>query len=306
MSYTAGQVSVWNGVGWEQAVEPFWSTTPGSVSAYGTGTIINYPGTAHTDSAWIQLIGSANAGKAIGMAIGLHVSGADTSTLIEIAKGTAGGEIVILPKTPVGSWALSATRDLRNALFIPLEINQGDRISARIQGARTTGSATIYSPITVQAANTTTATALDVYGASTATSKGVALSNTANVYVEVTGSATTAYGALIAVASAGTTTMGNRSGLITIATGAAGAEVDIFSKSYEQTTSENVSWNTPSVRLAAVDAFYPSGTVNGSITPTYIGNNIFPVFIPQGTRIAAKASFGTASEAQIAVIGVRP
>jgi hypothetical protein len=306
MSYTAGQVSVWNGVGWEQAVSPFWSPSPGSVSAYGTGTTISFPGTAHTDSAWVQLIGSANAGKALGMAIGLHVSAADTSTLIEIAKGTAGGEVVILPKTPVGSWVLSANNTQKNALFIPIEINQGDRISARIQGARTTGSATIYSPITVAATNTTTATALDVYGANTATSKGVALSNTANVYVEVTGSATTSYGALIAVASAGTATMQNRNGLITIATGAAGAEVDIFSKSYAQTNAEIVIWNAPFVGLAANDVFYSSGTVNSANPATFIGNNIWPVFIPQGTRIAAKASFGTASEAQIAVIGVRP
>jgi hypothetical protein len=306
MSYTVGQVSVWNGVGWKQAVSPFWSPSPGSVSAYSTGTTINFPGTAHTDSAWVEVIGSANAGKALGMAIGLHVSAANTSTLIEIAKGTAGGEVVILPKTPVGSWILGGERTQRNALFIPIEINQGDRISARIQGARTTGSATIYTPITVQAANTTTATALDVYGASTATSKGVALSDTANVYVEVTGSATTAYGALIAVASAGTTTMQTRSGLITIATGAAGAEVDIFSKSYLQTTSEQVVWNAPYVGLAANDVFYSSGTVNNANPATFIGNNIWPVFIPQGTRIAAKASIGTASQAQIAVIGVRP
>jgi hypothetical protein len=306
MSYTAGQVSVWNGVGWEQAVEPFWSPSPGSVSAYGTGTTIAFPGTAHTNSAWIQLIGSANAGKALAMAIAVHVSAADTSTLIEIAKGTAGGEVVILPKTPVGSWVVSTNLANRNALFIPIEINQGDRVSARIQGARTTGSATIYTPITVEATNTTTATALDVYGASTATSKGVALSNTANVYVEVTGSATTAYGALIAVASAGTTTLQTRNGLITIATGAAGAEVDIFSKPYAQTTAELVSWNSPFVGLSANSVFYSSGTVNNANPATLIGNNIWPVFIPQGTRIAAKASFGTASEAQIAVIGVRP
>jgi hypothetical protein len=306
MSYTAGQVSVWNGVGWEQAVSPFWSPSPGSVSAYGTGTNIAFPGTAHTDSAWVEVIGSATAGKALAMAIGVHINGANTGTLIEIAKGTAGGEVVILPKTPVGSWNITASNLARNALFIPIQINQGDRISARIQGARTTGSAVIFSPITVQANNTTTATAVDVYGASTATSKGVALSNTADVYVEVTGSATTSYGALIAVASAGATTLGARNGLITIATGAAGAEVDIFSKSYAQTTTEIVSWNTPFVGLAQNDVFYSSGTVNSATPATFLGNNIWPVFIPQGTRIAAKASFGTASEAQIAVIGVLP
>jgi hypothetical protein len=305
MSYTAGRVSVWNGVGWEQAVEPFWSPSPGSVSAYGTGTLINFPGTAHTNSAWVQIIGSANAGKALGLAIGIGVSGADTGTLIEIAKGTAGGETVILPKTPIGSWAITPTNTARNALFFPFEINQGDRISARIQGVRTTGSAVIYNPITVQAANTTTATALDVYGASTATSKGVALSQTPNVYVEVTGSATTSYGALIAVASAGSTSMSSRDGFITIATGAAGAEVDIFSKSYAQTTAEVISWNTPFVGIMPNDIFYSSGTVNNANPATFLGNNIWPVFIPQGTRIAAKASFGTASAA-IAVIGVQP
>lgn len=305
MSYSAGQVSVWNGVGWEQAVEPFWALSPGSVTGYGTGTIINYPGTAHTNSTWVEIIGSANAAKAIGMAIGVSLSAANTSTLIEIAKGTAGGEQTILGKVPVGSWFFGGANTQRNTLFFPFEINQGDRISARIQGIRTTGSATIYNPITIQALNTTTATALDVYGASTATSKGVALSNTPNVYIEVTGSAINSYGALIAVASAGANTLNAANGIITIATGAAGSEVDIFSKSYSVDTAERVQWNNPSTMQATNDVFYSSSTANLSNPNSLLGNNIWPVFIAQGTRIAAKASFGTGG-AEIAVIGVRP
>ena len=239
------------------------------------------------------------------MGIGISIFGADTATLIELAKGTAGGEQTILGKIAIGSWQNTGTNTARSSLFIPFQINQGDRISARIQGIRTTGSAVIYNPITVQAANTTTATALDVYGVSTATSRGIALSQTPNVYVEVTGSATTSYGALIAVASGGAGTMVNRDGIITIATGAAGAEVDIFSRSYSQNISEVVHWNVPQSGTVANNIFYPTNTANNTAPLTFVGNNIWPVFIPQGTRIAAKPSFGTASAA-IAVIGVRP
>ena len=305
MSYTAGQVSVWNGVGWEQVVEPFWSPSPGSVSSYGTGLLINYPGTAHTMSSWVEIIGSANAGKAIGFGLAASLSAQNNATLIEIAKGTAGGETTILAPIPVGSWILNSNISGRNALFFPIELAAGDRISARIQGQRTTGSVTIYHPITVDAQNTTTATALDVIGTDLATSKGVALSQTADVYVEVTGSAAATYGALIAVVSAGTGSLGNRSGAITIATGAAGSEVDLFSRSYASDTAERIWFNNSQGTTFNNLFHYASGSATTTGPNGYISNNIWPVFIPQGTRIAAKASFGTASS-DIAIIGVKP
>lgn len=305
MSYSAGQVSVWNGVGWEQAVEPFWAPSPGSVSSYGTGLVINYPGTAHTMSSWVEIIGSANAGKAIGFGLANSLSAQNTATLIEIAKGTAGGETTILGPVPVGSWILQSSISGRNALFFPFEVADGDRISARIQGQKTSGSVTIYTPITVDAPNTTTATALDVIGTDSATSKGVALSQTADVYVEIIGSAAATYGALIAVVSAGTTTMQTRSGAITIATGAAGSEVDLFSRSYASDTAERIWFNNSQGTTFNNLVHYATGSAVTTGPTGYISNNIWPVFIPQGTRIAAKASFGTAS-ADIAIIGVRP
>lgn len=301
MSYTAAQVQVWNGVGWEQPVQPFWAISRGTVTNYTSGTFIPYPGTAHTNSAWVEIVGSASAAKALTLSIGCSVNAANTSTLIEIAKGSAGSEATILAKTPVGSWSSTSAAADRNGLFIPVQIADGDRISARIQGARTSGSVNIYSPITIENTRTTTATALDVIGADLATSRGVALSDTPDVYVEVIGSAEATYNALIPIVSAGNASLLARTSLVTIATGAAGSEVDLFQAGVQTTTTEVVYFNGLRTLTPNDVTFFAAGTS----TPTnYGGNNIQPVFIPQGTRIAAKISSGTA-RSDIAIIGVR-
>lgn len=304
MSYTAGQVTVWNGSGWALATTPLWQSSYASVTSYTLQTFINYPGTAHTWSNWLEVIGTANAGQAFSVQFGCSVSGQNTATLIEFAKGSAGSEQSIIGPIAVGSWT-STTGQSQGALFLPYELSDGDRISARIQGARTTGSATIRNPISINASNITGATAMDVFTVSTATSRGVALSASANVYVEVTGSATNTYGAIIVVPSGGTSGMNNTAPLLTIATGAAGAEVDVVTYAYRQDTGEAIYSNRFTDNLVNQGNMYMHGTANNTNTNAAHKNNVIPVWIPQGTRVAAKTNTANPN-ADVSIIGIRP
>lgn len=306
MSYTAGRVSVWNGVGWQQAIEPFWGMGLPTVTSYGTAINILYPGTAHTMSDWTEVIGSASAAQAFAIQFGCSVSGVNSATLLEFAKGSAGSETSIVAPFAVGSLD-SATGTSRNSVFIPIQLQDGDRISARIQGARTSGTAFISFPISIETPNTSAATAIDVSPVSTATSRGVAMSASANVYVEVFASATNDYGAIAVIPSAGTSTIGiNASAaVLTLATGAAGAEVDVLSTYFGVTTGEVVRFNRVFDINDNVGSFYAYGTGIITSVSALHRNNVQPIAIPQGTRLSAKVNTAN-TRIDLTILGIRP
>ena len=306
MSYSAGQVSVWNGVGWQQAVSPFWQSSVATVSSYAGTADIAYPGTAHTMSAWTQIIGSATAGQAFAVQFGCSASGVNSATLIEFAKGSAGSETSLVGPIAVGSWDVG-TGASRGSLFIPIKLDEGDRISARVQGARTSGTAALSWPISVTTPNTIAATAIDVSPVSTATSRGVAMSASANVYVEVIGSVANSWGAVVLIPSAGTNTIGINAAacILTLATGAAGAEVDVLTTRFGVTTGEVLRTNRLVDQADNFSSFYVHGTVANASVNGFHRNNVQPIAIPQGTRISAKVDTAN-TRADLTILGIRP
>lgn len=115
------------------AVSTPWAVTPlhtdggpvtGSVPGVGVTTTAQ-----NTLTAWTEVIASAAADSGIMWIefIGLHVSGADTSTLLDIGVGAPGSETVLIDGIPFyGHNAITS-------LMVPIRIAAGTRISARVQ-----------------------------------------------------------------------------------------------------------------------------------------------------------------------------
>jgi hypothetical protein len=314
MSYTVGQAQYWDGSSWQPALSNFAAISVGSIAAVTNTSNVNIvtSSTAHTKSAWTQLTGSATAdGFAFAIPVGIHVADNNTATLVDIAKGASGSEVAIAENIAVGSWFRTTTASQQSSLFIPLKINKGDRISARVQSARTSGTATFYRGSIIQSPYFTNGTtALVTMGASTATSEGLSMSASANVYVEIEDSTPNDFISLgFYVSQSSTAIPSSVFNLITYATGAAGAEVEIARHVVFGHTSEYVRVNESSTYGLHENsaAYYEyGGTLNPASISSTLRNNYIPIFIPAGTRIAAKINAASRQYMQACVVGVRP
>jgi hypothetical protein len=314
MTIQAGDVLVWDGSDWQVALKPIGAigtsvcyTRTNLDTAMGTSTIINYPGTAHSKSAWTELTGSALAGNLISIGATVSVNTQDTRTLIDIAKGSAGAEQILVENYPIGSWATSTSAISALKITLPLQINDGDRISARIQGVRTSGSATVGLRVVGSVADVSIGTAVDVIGVNAADSAGIAMSASANTYVELTASTSRDYYAMAAIISASGSTMQATAQKITFATGAAGSEVDLFDSYASTNTSESCFWSPggetrPTLHPIPLLVSYESFS-NNAIS-YFVHNPFFKKRIPAGTRIAAKIDAASRNYFDASVLGI--
>lgn len=108
----------------------------GTPVATGMGTLLTAAGSAHTKGSWTSLI-DPTAFDAFGFWLTISetaVSSTRTDTLLDIAIGPSGGgsEQIILANMVAG-WRGVANTTCFSALFIPLYIPAGLRISGRIQ-----------------------------------------------------------------------------------------------------------------------------------------------------------------------------
>jgi hypothetical protein len=140
-------------------------------------------------------------------------------------------------------------------------------------------------PFTVQAFDSgnysSAPTDVDVIGTSTGTSRGTALSSTANAYAQVTASTTNAYKAIAIVPSAADTSLAGFNLTYTLATGASGSEVDRASLTVLSTSNEII---------------LPQGMQSVGIV-----SGLFPV----GTRLAVKGNQTiTGSNFDVCLMGI--
>lgn len=205
----------------------------------GTASL-SYPATAHTKTAWSQVIASTaeNASFLSFNTGNVSASGVDTSTLVDIGVGAAGSEIAIVQDLAVGGW--SGAGGARSAhIAFPVAIPSGSRVSIRMQGTRTTGSIS-NNGIALYATNdyALTPSSVDVLGVTTATSAGTALSGASNTWVEITASTAKDYQCVLIVPSTSSTDTAAISVLYTLGIGASGSEVPIGASRSRYSTSE--------------------------------------------------------------------
>jgi hypothetical protein len=194
-------------------------------ASWNTGSVtLTASATAHTKGSWSQIIAStSNVGTLLRFIVsGVNVSTADSATLLDIGVGASGSETVIVPNLAIGGSAGSF-------YSIPVEIPSGSRIAARIQGVRSSQTATISArQFFVFNAGDTAAlgTTVDVLGTDTATSTGTAMSGSSGTWVEIEDSTTKNYiGFSIAPSTSDTDTASQSDATYEIGVGAAGSEV---------------------------------------------------------------------------------
>jgi hypothetical protein len=102
------------------------------------GTLVDPGGTAHTDSAWIELIAATSfpyqwLNLALGK--GAAVSGALSDHLIDIGVGASGSEKILIPDILAHNDSAGDTPP--TTYSFPISIPSGTRISARMRGSIT-------------------------------------------------------------------------------------------------------------------------------------------------------------------------
>lgn len=217
----------------------------------------------NTKGSWVELIASTDA-NAYWINVSAAISGRgnaiDTSFLLDIGTGASGSETVRIADLGMGY------RDGRSTL-LPIYVPSGTRVAARGQSNVASRAATVSCQVLSDLAPTTLGQTLDTYGATTATSRGTNLP-TSNTYVEITSSTTQAYKALVATPTGSGTTFQPDTSTYTIARGASGSEIELFSFDVE----------TFSTELLTIS--------DKELSTVYVGD------IPAGTRLAVKQSIG--------------
>ena len=226
---------------------------------------------AHTKGSWAQLIASTPSDASIlRIAVsGVTTTGADTSTLLDLATGASGSEVAFASNIAIGG-------NQANNLDIPLQIPSGTRIAARIQSVVTGGKTATVSATLINDGNYTTApTSVDVINeGDTATSKGTAFAGGSGTWVQAVSSTTRAYRAIVMNAAVQTDNSSATGATIAsqtwgVGVGSAGNEVSFGKFRFTATVNENIQSGYPSTAFAIVGKSIPSGSrlaVNHPIT----------------------------------------
>jgi hypothetical protein len=201
-----------------------------TANADGTATLTTGV-TTHTKTAWTQLF--ASTARRSGL-LSLHVqqtnvSGANNSTLIEIATGAAGSETAILSDLAVGGASAvgGAGANVGTSLFVPVQIAAGSRVSVRGQTAVASRNVTVHMALFDLRSAAILPTSVDVIGTSTATSAGTVMSGASGTWVQITASTSQLYRAILLIPSVGSTAITTASTDMDVGVGAAGSEVVI-------------------------------------------------------------------------------
>jgi hypothetical protein len=242
---------------------------------------------ANEKGSWEELI-AATSWEAQAISLMAVDVGNNTDFLLDIGVGAGGSETVLIPNLLItGGSAFGATNEM---LTFPVGIPKGSRVAARCQAAAAAQdmdlAAYLHSHDWTASAPLSRVTA---YGANTADSGGVEVdpggsANTKGAYSEIEDATAAPCRLLyIALGNQGNTARAAFSALLDIAVGAGGSEVVII----------------PDLQL---------GTQNNTntIRPQWLGP--FPVNIPAGVRLAARAASSTTDATDrlfdVAVYGV--
>lgn len=254
---------VWDGAAWVDAVGGGGDTlavpnvieSSGYVSAAAAGT-------ANTKGAWVELIASTDAAATL-----LHIdaslgtgNGVDTGALFDIGIGAAAAESVIIANVGAGFHGPQSP-----GMLFPVAIPSGSRVAMRWQS--NVGTLPVGAVVRVQVldGNDTSPASLDTIGAVTASSRGTNLPSN-DTYVQLTASTSREYQAIVAVPTGSVAAFATEVSTYTVATGAGGSEVALFSFEVGTVTTEQIYH----------DGYYP----------------VHRATIPAGTRLAVKQSIG--------------
>lgn len=236
---------------------------------------------AHTKGAWVEVIASTSTAiDRLDLSVaGVGNSSTNTSTLLDVAIGSAGSEVVVIPNVAVGGAVSGVAGDNALAFSVPVYIPVGSRIAVRIQSLVTGGkTAVVKIGGGVGARPSGTSTSVTALGTSTSTSGGTAMSAVTNTYVELAASTAAAYEAIVAIPSVASTSISAAGRRIVVAVGASGAEVDVGEFDFVTTAQELL------------------------IAPGL--DKLIPVAVPAGSRISARVA-PAAAGIQLTLIGVQ-
>lgn len=243
----------------------------GSVTATSMGTTPATPGSNNTKGAWTQLI-AASAYDAIGVIVQAYGDAATGTFLLDIGIGGSGSEVAVIENFHFQR-AASAYGGCGQP-FVPLLIPAGTRVSMRVQASATASVPSTRVAVQLIAAGGGTpifGRYCATYGAVTASSEGTAVTasastNTKGSWVELTASASiSSEWCVLSVLNDGTNGKNN---LIDIGIGGSGSEQIIV----------------PNLYMPAGQTYQLTG-----------GKCSFPLHIPAGSRIAARAQSDVAS-----------
>lgn len=235
---------------------------------------------AHTKTAWSQLVASTSASVGcIRVVVRSNYNLGNSNTLmLDFGVGAAGSETVIAANIACGGGANTTYGGI--VIEIPVAIPASTRVAVRAQSARTSWTANYQAVLLANSDIATTPASVTVIGTSTSTSAGTAMSGSSGTYVQITASTAADYQAVIIVPSiSATSSQTNSAVTFTLATGAAGSEVDVGQ---------------------CVAVFDGGVGVGNVILPGYCGG-----FIPAGTRLSVKHNISSSPGSyDICLIGV--
>lgn len=249
-----------------RAAWSFAGSWPIEVDRGGTATI-TASATTHTKGAWTELIASTAAPVSVVALFltGLAASGQSTGALLDIGVGGAGSETVVVPDIAIGGANnLSVT--------MPVFIPAGSRIAARMQAEISSDTVSAI-PTTYRSSLTRQgAQVLQTYGSISGTSLATAMTSPAGTYVEITAATDRPLAGVVMVPSVTTNNTPSSSPTFTVALGPSGSEVDFGTIVGLYSASENIQYATSDK-----------------------SSGIIPYPIPEGSRLAVKATSATAS-----------
>lgn len=244
----------------------------GSVTATSSGTAPSTPGSNNTKGSWTELLASTSY-DGVGLIVQVFCDSATLTGLLDIGVGGSGSEVAIVENFHFVR--LASSYGGSGQIFIPVHVPAGSRISCRVQVSSTAGMTVRVAAQVIASSGGTpifgrrTAT----YGAVTASSKGTAVAassttNTKGSWVELAASASmSSEWCVLSVLNDGTNGKVN---LIDIGIGAASSEQVIV----------------PNLYMPAAQTYQLTG-----------GKCSFPLHIPAGSRVAARAQSDVSSAA---------
>jgi hypothetical protein len=205
----------------------------GAVTASTTLTTVTAHATAHTKGSYTELLaatGFDTSGLMLRLGGAPSASGVDSSTLLDIAVGAAGSEVVLVANIPLGGYISGD----RYAWVLPVRVPAATRIAARTQSAVTSQAITLqvvpfgggflgpegYARATTYGSDTATSSAVQPTTAGTLHTKGA--------WTQVNASIVNPMRALtVCVAAPVTNSATTAAGLLDIGVGASGSEIVI-------------------------------------------------------------------------------
>lgn len=250
----------------------FWfpaSAAEGVTSASSTraAAVATADAVPHTKGPWMEIVAATtNEVNLITLCfpVATFLAATDTSTLLDIGIGAGGAEVVKVPNLAVGY------HNVYDQIDIPITIPSGSRIAIRCQSVVVSKTVSVVMTLAKFTVGRLPSAYVIPFGADIATSRGVGLAvpgvvNTKGAWTEITAATAEPFGGLVVCEQGNAdASFAAGTGLLDVATGAAGSEVVIPGMgdlSYACTLNE--SW-------------------------TAHGTRLYPATIPSGTRLSAR------------------